>query len=268
MADPVLIRRYPHHPLLGRHQVLDARSLLYVHAGTHQPLATAEHEPPCPVLDQSNLKAQGIDVRALFPGKRLRYVDALGSCVGNATVAHLTERLGMTRVGLAPDSPAAGEVLAIRRYHRATECDEDLPDTYPRVDSGSSGLGSARACRVDGLISTYRHAVDAVGLLSLLQTGTAMVGMPWFEAWFTPDGLGFIDSGNWHLSPIAGGHEVCATAVERLVLSATGVPDPDLTVLRYRNSWGGGWGDHGSFRMRLSTHLLILRHVDVIQMAP
>lgn len=267
MADPVLIRRYPHHTRLGRHQVLDPRSLAYVHTGADAPLATADHESPCPVLDQEDLKAQGIDVRTIFPGKRLRFADALGSCVGNATVAHLAERLGMSRLGLA-DDPVAAEVLAIKRYSRATQCDDDLADTYPRVDSGSSGLGSARACRVDGLISTYRHAVDAIGLLSLLQHGSVIMGMPWFQAWFEPDGLGFIDHGLWRTSGIAGGHEVCVTAVERILLSAAGAPDPDGTVLRIRNSWGMSWGDHGSCRIRLGTYLVLRRQIDVIQFTP
>jgi hypothetical protein len=267
----VLIRKYPMHPRLGRHQVLDSRSLDhaidYGIDATATKLCTVDHEPPCPVLDQENLHAQGISVRAIFPDTQgLDDADALGSCVGNATVAHLTERVGMPRIKLTPDSPAAGEVLAIERYHRATEYDSDLADEYPNIDCGSSGLGSARACKTDGLISSYRHATTARGLLTLAQDGTVLIGMPWYQAMFDPDPHGFVDTGRWVYSGVAGGHEVCLTAVEKLVLVGT-EPDPANTVLRFRNSWGAGWGDHGSFRMRLSTYILLRRQIDVIQFA-
>lgn len=266
MPPSVLIRKYPVGPRLGRHQVLDARSLNFVHDGTGTPLREVDHEPPCPVLDQEDLHAQGVSVRSIFPSiGSLDDVDALGSCVGNASVAHLSERVGMPRIGLTPNSPAAGEVLAIQRYHRATQCDTDLADQYPATDCGSSGLGSARACKADGLIGGYRHATSARGLLSLLQAGTVIIGMPWFNAFFDPAQHAFIDAaGDWEDSGLAGGHEVCVTAIEQLVLDRGGNPAAS-TVLRARNSWGRSWGEGGSFRLRLGTYLRLRDQIDVIQ---
>jgi hypothetical protein len=266
VSDPVLIRKYPVHSKLGRHQRLDPRSLNFVETGAGVHLGTVDHEPPCPVLDQEDLHAQGISVRTVFPDARgLDDADALGSCVGNATVAHASQMVGMAALDLPVGDAVAAEVLAIRRYHRATQLDEDLADQYPSVDCGSSGLGSAKACKADRLISGYRHATTARGVVALLQTNTAVIGMPWFNQMFSPDRDGFIDSGQWQRSGIAGGHELCLTAVEALVLHDDGSIDLARTVLRVRNSWGRSWGDHGSGRMRLSTYQALRRQIDVVQ---
>lgn len=266
MSLPVLIRKYPMHPRLGRHQVLDPRSLAFVEGGAGVHLREVDHEPPCPVLDQEDLHAQGISVRGMFPdAPGLDDADALGSCVGNATVAHLSQVIGMDRLELPADQlTKAAEVLAIRRYHRATQLDSDLTDTYPVVDCGSSGLGSARACKADGLISGYRHATSAMGLLALLQSGTVLMGMPWYNAMFNTDPDGFVDTHGWQDTGVAGGHEVCVTAIERLVLDRAGHP-AGSTVLRVRNSWSQGWGWHGSFRLRLATYQALRSQVDLIQ---
>lgn len=265
MPPSVLIRKYPVHPRLGRHQVLDARSLSYVHHGAGATLREVDHEPPLAVLDQEDLHAQGISVRAIFPTAHgLDDADALGSCVGNATTVHLAERLGLTRLKV-PNDATAGERFAINRYHRATQCDTDLAEAYPNTDCGSSGLGSARACKRDGFISGYQHATTAQGMLSLLQAGTVIIGTPWYNAWFDPDQHGFIDAASdWEDSGVAGGHEVCITAIEQLVLDRAGVP-AGSTVLRVRNSWNRSWGDSGSFRMRLATYTRLRSEIDVIQ---
>lgn len=265
-----LIRHYPWHPKLGRHQVLDPRSLDHVHDGSGVKLKTADHEPPLAVLDQEDLHAQGIDVRTLFPHVRgVKDVDALGSCVGNATTAHLSERVGLSKMKLAdPNDTKAGEVFAINRYHRATEFDEQFFREYPTDDTGSSGLGSAKACKRDGLISGYVHATTLQGFLSLLQSGTAILGVPWFNAWFEPDSNGFVDAGGpnvWASSGLAGGHEICATAIEALVFTATGDIDLDKTVIRYRNSWAKSFADNGSFRMRAGTYVTLRPEIDIIQ---
>lgn len=265
-----LIRKYPVTDLLGRHQKLDPRSLDYVEDGVGVHLAEADHEPPIAVLDQSNLHDQGIHPTQLFPDAHgLADADGLGSCVGDGTTEHLSEVIGLARMGLTdPNDSKAGQVYAIRRYHRATELDDDLRDEYPTVDCGSTGLGSAQACKADGLISSYRHATTARGLLALLQKHSAMIGTPWFQAWFEPDRYGFIDSSpSWSRSGVAGGHEVCLTAIERLVLSRTGGIELAKTVIRIRNSWGRSWADNGSCRMRLSTYQQLRPEIDVVQFA-
>lgn len=266
MSGPTVIRRYPVTTKLGRHQRLDPASLNYTISGKGVRLATSDHEPPCPILDQEDLHQQGIHPTKIFPKvKGLDDADALGSCVGNATVEHLTERVGMAKLKLKASDSVGAEVLAIQRYHRATQLDEDWADEYPSTDCGSSGLGSAQACKADGLISSYRHAATARGVLAMLQTGTAISGWPWFNAWFEPDADGFIDSGDWESSGIAGGHEFCLTAVEALVLNPDDSINLDATIVRARNSWAKGWGDHGSFRFRMSTYARCRRQVDVVQ---
>jgi C1A family cysteine protease len=74
-------------------------------------------------------------------------------------------------------------------------------------------------------------------------------GMPWYDAFFTPDRDGFIDADpHWPTSQLAGGHEVEAVGVD---LDSRNVFD---SAIVYANSWGTGWGDSGYFRMRLSTY--------------
>jgi hypothetical protein len=213
-----------------------------------------EWQPRIPVLDQERFHTQGIDVVDLVAGAE--NVDALGACTGFAGTAALSILLGeagCAAAGLDTADPVRAAEYAIRLYAEATREDQWLAEQWPPTDCGSSGLGVARALKARGLISSYVHATSASALCSLLQNGPVMVGMEWREAFFEPDRRGFIDSGDWSRSPTAGGHEVCVTALERVKRTWTGRLDLRRTVVRVRNSWGPGWGDHGEFRCRLST---------------
>lgn len=255
------IRLYTPHPRLGRHQILDPRSLEHgvELAATIRP---ARHDPAIPVLDQEDLHAQGIDVRELFPGARIDQADALGSCVGNASVYALSSlyRDDLSGAGLSATDSRANEIVAIRRYHRATQMDLDLADQYPTVDCGSSGLGSCRAMRKDGLIGSYRWAFSAHGVASLLQSGGVMLGVPWYEAWFDPDSDGFVDQDGWQDSGVVGGHEIYVAELE-----SWNDRDPGQSVIRFVNSWDSSWGDAGSGRLRLSTYDALRWQIDAKQ---
>ena len=146
-----------------------------------------------------------------------------------------------------PDA-ATGEEFAVQLYSDATVVD-GYPGTYPPEDTGSSGLAICKVLKTRGTIKGYLHARTAYGFLRLLQTGPVLQGMPWHEAFFTPDRKGFIDSDpRWSSSGIAGGHEVEAVGVE------LDTRDAFNSVITYVNSWGTGWGDSGRFRMRLRTY--------------
>ena len=261
------IRQYDVQPGLGRHLVLDPRSLAYRRRYTGEPIRPTEWTPKVPVLDQQNLIAQGIRTSTLAEGAT--DVDALGSCTANAAtclISILRTSQDLAAAGLDVTDPAAAEAWAIGLYSDATHRDQWLAESWPTVDCGSSGLGVAKALRHRGLVDQYGHATTAEELCTLLQTGPVLMGMPWLSAFTqTTNDAGFIDADpRWADSPLEGGHEVCITALEAVALH-DGRLLPDHTVLRFRNSWGTGWGDRGEGRLFLSTYLALRDQIDLTQ---
>ena len=263
----ITVREYEVRPGLGRHQVLDPRSLAYRRPYAGEPIRATAWEPRIPVLDQQRLLAQGIRTSQLFEG--VDDVDALGSCTGNAGTALLSILLTKAeaeQAGLDLSDAKAAEEWAIRLYADATTADEWMDYTWPTQDCGSSGLGVAKALHRRRLIDQYGHATTAEELCRDLQTGPVLMGLPWKQSFFEPDQSGFIDhASDWASSPDAGGHEVCIVALEDVALDGTGRLIPDHTVLRFRNSWGSSWGDGGDGRMYLTTYLALRSEIDLCQ---
>lgn len=260
-----VIRLYDVQPRLGGHRILDGRSMGY----TITPQAIikpAAHDPAISILDQEDLGQQGIDVRQIFPkAKGLKKVDALGSCVGQSTAYALSwlYRQQLAKVGLAAADAVANERFAIVRYHRSTQCDEQLFKQYPKSDCGSSGLGTCKAMKADRLIDSYRWATNLQGLATALQFGGVLLGVPWFNSWFEPDANGFIDAGtpaDWEASGLAGGHEIYGARLE-----SWDDRHPERSVLAGPNSWSTSWGDGGWWRMKLSTYQALRSQIDVKQ---
>lgn len=252
---------------LGRHLVLDPRSLAYRRRYAGDPLRPVEWAPKVPVLDQQNLTAQGILTSALFEG--VDDVDALGSCTGNAAtalVSVLHNADALAGAGLDVADAAAAEAWAIGLYSDATHRDQWNEYSWPASDCGSSGLGVAKALRTRGLIDQYGHATTAEELCMLLQNGPVLMGLSWYSAFSDPGPGGFIDADPmWSSSPLEGGHEVCITALEDVVEDASGGLDYTRTILRARNSWSRSWGDQGEFRMSLDLYQRLRSGIDVVQ---
>jgi hypothetical protein len=266
LPDNLTVRTYDAPTHLGRHLVRDPRSLAYRRPYDGQTLRATEWEPRIPVLDQQNLIAQGIYTSRDYGLDD--DVDALSSCTGNAATALLSILLTKeqaTGAGLNTSDAAAAEHYAIGLYADATERDQWQDAQWPSQDVGSSGLGVAKVLRDRGLIDQYGHATTAEEFCTLLQSGPVLLGLPWYAQFSTPGIAGFIDADpGWVDSPLEGGHEVCVTAIEDVAL-VDGALDPTRTVLRFRQSWGSAWGDHGDGRFYLSTYLRLLEQVDVIQ---
>jgi hypothetical protein len=275
------------HTKLGRYQApepLSALSRLHFHDGTTA-LKTVDHEPKVAVLDQEDLHKQGIVCSSFIPGAG--NPDALGSCTANTAIEALSNlltetefaatvgKLGSTYPSADPYTQTAyAQRAAIGFYHGCTDQTGQSSSEWPPTDCGSSGPYLYQYAKKLGLIKTEKIAHGADNIVSLLQTGGLLYGTPWFNAWFTPNSSGFID-GNGSTSAlqaainsgVAGGHEIYVSAIEKLTVLPTGHVDPAKTVLRLRNHWDSSFGDHGSFRMHLSTMVALGGQVDLRQFA-
>jgi hypothetical protein len=211
---------------LGRHIEHDPRSLAYAHGVLPQSaIKTVEWTRRIPILDQGSL----------------------GSCTGNAGTGVLgtdsAGRTASTTVTITPAGAAAShglftagehaldEAFAVALYSLATILD-GVSGQYPPTDTGSTGLGVAKALKALGLAGSYTHAFSTAALNSALQTSPVMIGIPWLKSMFdtATDGRILVD----HTSGIAGGHELELCRYD----ASTGeywVP----------NSWNTSWGDKG-----------------------
>jgi len=231
--------------ILGRHVEHDPASLAY--AAPILPksaLRDADWARRIPVLDQGNL----------------------GSCTGNAATGALgtdsAGRTAQTFVTISATGAAASrgrfaagrhlldEGFARSLYSLATELDA-VPGAFPPVDTGSSGLGVAKALRMLGLAAGYRHAFHLQALTSALQFGPVIIGVPWLNSMFDPaaDGRLTVDPE----SGVAGGHEV-------------EIAQYDATHGEYwiTNSWGASWGNRGrAYLAAADLRWLLSQHGDV-----
>lgn len=258
----------------GRYAVAEPMRLDRMHLHRGETLREVDHESPLPVLDQEDLIEQGIDTSTLIPGA-LR-VDALGSCTCNAGTASLAERYTAVRgadslatIGLSATDAVADEEYAIRLYHAVTWQTGDPAQEWPPSDCGSTGLYVCTELEKQGLTAGHKTAHGIHNLVSLLQGGTVIMGAPWFNSWMEPDLQGFVD-GDGSVdaleqaiaSGVAGGHETCITAVEKLVVDEPGRIDARGSHVRVRNSWSRSFGDAGSYRVHLSTLEMLGQHAD------
>lgn len=267
------------HPMYGRvHAPEPPSALLSLHLHDGSTLREVDHETPLAVLDQSDLPAQGIHTSHFIRGCKSD-AQALGSCVPNtgveaaATVMSEQEFVAFCRNLISESyvdscrgfSDAKGaERAAIALYQKTTAQTGNTAEEWPPTDCGSSGVYLFNEMYRLGAISGQQIAHAGEDLISLMQDGLVLTGSPWFYAWEEPDAQGFIDGDGTPealstaiKSGVAGGHETSLVAIETLVLTGTGKVDPSRTILRSRNHWTPGWGDHGCFRTHLSTWVML-----------
>jgi hypothetical protein len=258
----------------GRYAVAEPMRFDVIHFHRGAPLKEVDYEPPVPVLDQEDLFKQGIDTSKIVSGAQR--VDALGSCTANATTVSLGQILTAAGkplpAGISTSNSAQSEDWAIGFYHACTDQTGDPSQEWPPTDCGSTGLYCCHEAIKQDLASSYKTASGAQNIASLLQSGTVIQGTPWFNSWFEPGTNAVIDGDGSRealeaaiRSGVAGGHETCISAIEKLTLSVTGKVEATKTVLRVRNSWSAAFGDHGSFRVHLSTLAMLGSQADFKQ---
>jgi hypothetical protein len=206
----------PSDPRLGRHVQHDPRSLRYAHGVLPKSaIKSVDWTRRAPIFDQGDL----------------------GSCTGNAATGLLgtdsAARTGLTSATVNNSIVLVDENLAVKVYELATQLDS-VKGTYPPDDTGSSGIGAAKALQKLGLAASYTHAFSLDALKSALQRGPVMVGTVWLESMFDVDSKsGYVSVDRE--SSVAGGHEYVISAYN----ATTG-------VFRMDNSWGDSWGGLGS----------------------
>jgi hypothetical protein len=248
---------------------------------------------PIPVLDQEDLLEQDINTGAMIPGAVA--VDALGSCTANASTEHIAQlsaaagkALETLEIGfggkvwrMAPasalNSAATNEEWAIVFYHVDTAQTGVPSEEWPPTDCGSTGQACCEQAVKSGLAKDYIAPQNIQGALLALQSGTVIQGAPWFNAWMTPDSLGFVDGdGSVEAleaavkSGVAGGHETCQRAIAQLAQTKLGAIDLANTYVKIRNSWSAQFnaasGLDGDYLMHASTLDLLGHYVDYKQM--
>lgn len=262
------VRTYNMHPKLGRHQVLDRRSLAYRRTYSGETIRPADWEPKVPVLDQEDLLAQGIRTSQMYAA--LPDLDALGSCGGNTGTelasAILTEAEARDH-GLDVTDTVAAEKYAIGVYSDATARDRWHDVQFPTDDCGTSGLAIVKVLRTRGICDQYGIATTAEEFARDLGKGPLAFGTPWYQAWFSPVTANALldDIPDWEDSPVAGGHLITATALEDVHFTPGGDLDLKRTIVRLRNHWSSSWADNGSFRVSLALYQRLRDQIDLHQ---
>jgi hypothetical protein len=201
---------------LGRHVEHDPRSRQYPARKATQPRSVLwTHRAP--VLDQGDL----------------------GSCTGNA----LAQCLNTTKfVQSRPGRRYLDEQYARLLYAKATVLDT-FPGAWPPTDTGSSGLGVAKAGVALGYLTRYEHAFGFDHFAAALTLQPVIVGTNWYSTMFDTDSDGFVSPAG----QLAGGHEYLALGINHRERYVT-----------FLNSWSDGWGVKGKFRMTLDDFTALL----------
>lgn len=228
----VKLRVLPTHPLLGRHVEHDDRSkrfLVPAMAGAVV-FAPVKYVGVAPILDQGDL----------------------GACTGYSCTG-LISYIDST-LSTLPKTPEAWNDFALALYSLATQLDE-FKGQYPPTDTGSSGLGVAKAAQQKGFASGYLHITSPAALATALKTGPVIVGTSWYNGMFDPDVNGLLTVNT--KSGLAGGHEYVLDEV-----TADG-------RFGFRNSWGESFGVEGRFYMKQADFLKLLADDgDATQLVP
>jgi hypothetical protein len=210
---------------LGRNVDHDERSKSF--PAMTAPLRTARHERHCPPFNQGDI----------------------GSCTGNAMAgALMTDPL--YQAGRTLD-----ETDAVGLYKQATKLDR-FPGVYSPDDTGSSGLSVAKAAKLAGFISSYRHAFGLQQALGALVTGPVITGVKWYSSFDHPLSTGEVQIAADAV--VRGGHEFEVNGID--------VENQRVWCVQ---SWGPEWGGlgDGTFWMSWQTWEALLNDAgDVVQL--
>lgn len=197
---------------LGRHVEHDPRSRRFAYPSQPLTLRSVDWDNAAPITDQGDL----------------------GACVGFTvldllnTPVFVNNRLrGSKKRNYLPNS------AGLDFYRAATRTDE-YPGQWEPQDTGSSGLGGAKAGVKLGYWDTYLHAFSMTAFLTALMQQPVMCGTAWTDSMFDPDKTGLVKP----TGPEVGGHEYAAVGYSTRTHR-----------IKFRNHWTSNWGANGRFYM-------------------
>lgn len=131
------------------------------------------------------------------------------------------------------------DVFAREKIYWLAQHTDSLPGgSYPGADpryEGTSVLDAVKAAQTLGYYTEFRWAMSEPEMcLGVGYLGPAIIGVDWYQGMFTPDTGGYLH----RTGGIAGGHCILVKGVN--------VRSGFYTVY---NSWGPGWGDHGTAKI-------------------
>jgi len=162
-----------------------------------------------------------------------------GTCVGNA-FGHRRADGPVLIEGI--DQPWAQQL-----YLEASEIYWGTPDTT--MQKGTSARSACEVLLKRGAIDRYEWVWSGPDALryTLLELGPVCVGCGWFSSMDSPvpiDGQVYMKVN--YDTQLRGGHEFVINGIDLQPV------DESEPYYRMKNSWGTGWGNHGTARFRLA----------------
>lgn len=185
VASSTTITYQPTDPRLGRHVEHDIQSKNFAFKVTvPRPDATIFWSDGAPVLNQGDL----------------------GGCVG-WTGADVLNTDAFTPIRKKFNGGKYYNDKDGLKFYEAATVADSIKGAYPPDDTGSSGLGLAKALKKLGLIDRYTHILSWSAYIQAIQTQPVCIGTLWTNRMFTPDRYGMLHVGTLTEDNIAGGHE-------------------------------------------------------------
>lgn len=190
--------------------------------GPHLLGRTLEHDPASWNYRHPVGAVTGRNVSHTLNGPHLDQAD-VGSCEGNTaaeflnTAKALRNRWAFNRhdslIG-TKRSLFLDEVDAVRLYSAATRLDNDqIPGVYPPSDTGTSGVGIAKALQQAGGLTQYNWTFSWPSFLAALERQPIMLGTSWYDSMFDYDHNGYVYAPSSTDNP-SGGHAYLAFVLD------------------------------------------------------
>jgi hypothetical protein len=182
---------------LGRNREHDPRSRNFAISPPSRTLFPVTHTLRAPHLNQADIGSCEGDTGAEF----LNCAKAVGNRVAFWNKKNVKGRGYLTQRN------------ALELYSLATTLDDDgIPGRYPPTDTGTSGVGIAKAMQTMGAIDSYGWTFTFNDFLTTLQKQPIMLGLNWYDSMFEYDSQGFVRMPPPRTDPV-GGHAALAFAM-------------------------------------------------------